>query len=374
MQKKSLYSIVAALALTAGIYSCNRINGVDNNQVIETPYSLYFADSAGAVYNSNDGRTVKLIFPADGKPCRALCTSGNNVLIIKDNVYYSTDNGKNFNHSYDSVEQAKFPACGTLDSLPQNQTMVIDLPDWPRTFISTNDPRVLTETIIGASSTENTHGTYGSWYPDLPDSNGNVGFVPIAVHSFTKLTSGVVVGYDAVRDRVVYREKSTLWKESTGNSAGHFGVGAPTRQTGTGLPDTAYCFGHFNNQLIALVNRCSAHGAWFSEDTGRNWTAYSGLPQNALLCIAAPFEQTCLVGTKGAGLYVLNLNTSSFQQVINGLASNLHIRSITAKQNIYKNGNVEKSIFIATNQGIYVSKDNGINWTLTIQGNFTAIY
>jgi hypothetical protein len=165
-----------------------------------------------------------------------------------------------------------------------------------------------------------------------------------------------------------------LWQESTGNDAGIPGHGAPTRQSGSGLPKPAYCFGHFNNRVIALINNCVSHGAWYSDDTGRNWTAYPGLPQNDLLCIGAPFEETCLVGTRGAGLYVLNTQTNSFQQCINGLASNLTVRSIAAKQNTYKNGTVITYVYLATDQGLYQSRDGGITWTRTLDGNYTAVY
>lgn len=378
MRKTSLYCTIAALALAAGLYSCKKVNGIDNDQVVQTPYSLFFADSAGTVYNSSDGITKKVIFRADGRPCRAICVGGTNIFIIKDQLYYSTNNGVNFNHSYDSVSQAKFAACGQSDTaLPHNQTMVLDIPDsdWPRTYVATSDPHATVDRVAGAAMSWNTHGTPGSWFLDGVDTNGAVGYVPtVYFHSFTRLANGIVVGYDAVRNRVFYREKGTLWKESTGNDAGLPGVGAPARQTGNGLPQAAYCIGHFNNELFALINQCASHGAWYSDDTGRNWKSYPGLPANDLLCIAAPFEQTLLVGTRGAGLYIFNLNTHSFQQAINGLTNNMTVRSITAKQNIYKNGNVVKYIYLATDKGLFVSKDGGVNWSRTLDGNYTAIY
>jgi hypothetical protein len=50
------------------------------------------------------------------------------------------------------------------------------------------------------------------------------------------------------------------------------------------------------------------------------------------------------------------------------------VTGVVGKQNIYKNGNVENLIYIATNKGIYVSSNMGQNWTLVVSGNYTAIY
>jgi hypothetical protein len=50
------------------------------------------------------------------------------------------------------------------------------------------------------------------------------------------------------------------------------------------------------------------------------------------------------------------------------------VRGVVGKENIYKNGNVSKFVFVATNRGLYKSSDLGENWTKVVGGNFTAIY
>jgi hypothetical protein len=380
MKKTSLYGIViGALSLAVGFFGCHKTDGVDNNQVLQTPYALFFADTAGALYKTNDGTNYKFLFPADGKPTRAICVSGPNVLWVKDNLYYSQDNGKNFNHSYDSVNKLPMGICSGI--LPMNQSMIISVTGLSETLVlvSSGDPSLQTSYgLLDAVYSRSVNGRPGLWFALRIDTNGQANPTgPIDATSFTQQANGVLVSYDGRHNRVFYstaNEGFGFFKESTGNDAGLGGRGNPNIQSGNGLPDSAYCIGHINNRLIALINQCTYHGAWYSDDTGRNWTSYPGLPQNQLLCVASPFEKVCLVGTKGAGLYTLNLNTGAFQPNSNGLASDLIVRSIASHQNVYKNGNTEQFIFLATNKGIYTSKDGGINWTKTIPGNYTAVY
>src|ERR1035437_9370138 len=98
MQKSSLYATVVALAtIIIALSSClKKVNGINNDTVIETPYSLYFSDTAGALYNSNDGKTIqRTVFKADGFPCHAICIVNNNILWPKGNLLISSDNGTN---------------------------------------------------------------------------------------------------------------------------------------------------------------------------------------------------------------------------------------------------------------------------------------
>jgi len=203
----------------------------------------------------------------------------------------------------------------------------------------------------------------------------------------------VLCGYDANTNRNFYRTKTTLWSECTANpdSANWPNIGNPFNRSGIPLPHhqvflspvvvdsdlTAhYSLGHINNRLIAIDNKnCNANGAYYSDDSGRNWTQYQGLPNKPLLCVSSPFDGISLIGTDSAGLYVLNTNTNVWQQQnTNGLGRNLIVRNIAFKENLFKNGTVQKYVYLATNVGIYQSIDGGNNWTLTIPGNFVAVY
>lgn len=403
MRKSFLYlSLGFVAAAMVSIYSCvKKVNGINNDQVIETPYGLFFSDTAGTLYVTNDGKTVKTIFKADGFPCRAICTDDGNVLWVKKNLYIST-NGRNFNHAYDSVTSYDFKACNGK-WLNLNQSMIIDIPDWEQSFTCSDYPTT-TENYLGVVSNTRRGGILGYWWPELPDTPvftgdpvpfGSYGTPPytIRVTSFTLLKNGVLCAYDGRNNRNFFRTKTTLWNECTANPehGAEPGVGDPANFSGTPLPhriplgfgftapvDTTafYSLGHYNNRLIAIDNiNCNSNGAYYSDDTGRTWKPYSGLPNKPLLCIASPFEEICLIGTDSAGLYVLNNNTGMWQlQQNNGLEKNIIVRNIAFKENIYKNGSRKKFVYLATNKGIYQSTDNGNYWTLTIPGNYVAVY
>lgn len=401
MRKSFLFLTLGFVAVAlVTIHSCTkRVNGINNDQVIETPYSLYFSDTAGTLYSTNDGKTAKIIFKADGYPCRAICTDNGNVLWAKRHLYYST-NGKNFNHSYDSLTSYNFMACNGL-WLNLNQSMIIDIPSWSKSFTCSDYPAT-SENYLGIVCNTHQAGKIGYWWPELPDTPvfagdpitiGNVGAPPytIRVTSLTLLKNGVLCGYDGRNNRNFFRTQNSLWSETTANPEGVVGIGDPANASGVPLPhripdgfgftapvDTTafYSLGHYNNRLIAIDNiNCNSNGAYYSDDTGRTWKAYSGLPSKPLLCIASPFEEICLIGTDSAGLYQLNNNTSMWeQQPNNGLGKNLVVRNISFKENIYKNGSRKKFIYLATNQGIYQSTNGGSNWTKTIDGNFVAVY
>ena len=391
MQKLSLYGLVLLFAIgVTGYYSCTKVNGINNNTVIETPYALYFTDTAGTLYCTNDGKTSKQVFPADGYAPRALCVANNNIIMVKSNLYLSINNGVNFNHGYDSISTYPFTACsGLLEDL--NQSMIINIPSWNETFVATNANTG--NNYLGVSFNLYAGGVAGYWWIDAPDSVGaigNYGAFPITMTSFALLKNGVLCGYDGIHNRNFYRTKTTLWNECTAvaDSVDYGAIGRPTNHSGIILPhvdmlyggtdsSARYTYGEYNNRLIAIDNKnCNNVGAYYSDDTGRTWTAYQGLPNKPVLCVCSPFEQVCLVGTQQAGVYMLNTNTNTFLPSNNGLASNLTVRNIAYKTNIYKNGNNINNnfVYIATNQGIYMSIDNGNNWTLAFAGNYVNVY
>ena len=393
MRKPYLYLAITVgllIVLVTGIFSCTRINGVNNDQVVETPFNLFFGDISGAVYSSNDGANInKEIFEADGYPCKAICVSYNNILLVKQNLYVSTDNGISFNHSYDSSGSYPGKACnGYL--LDLNQSMIVNIQDWNKVFIVNDDLDQHNYTGLSYSLYA---GGQGNWYLGELDTTGHIGdygpYPYLSITTMTLMPNGVLAGYDSRHNRNFYRTKTTFFYECTANPdtvSGFYNYGAPYNHSGNHLPyndsnstpiqtGARYSLGHYNNQLIAIdQNNCHTYGAYYSDDTGRNWAPMTGLPNYPLLCVESPFEEVCLVGTAGAGLYILNTNTHTWQANNNGLASNLTVRSIVGKQRTYKNGKTVAYIFLATDAGIYQSLDGANTWTLTMPGNFTAIY
>jgi hypothetical protein len=395
MRRSSLFYICCFVVFVAGsMHSCRRSNGIDNNNVIQTPFSLLFSDTAGALFNTNDGRNYNgVLFSPDGKSCRAIATSGVNILWAKKNLYYSNNDGKNFNSSYDSLLSFAAVTCDG-QVLNTNQSMLLNIPKWDNRVYTISDSKDAGKNWLGVLHSDN-FGNPGSWALDGSYDTDKVGFLPCRMKSYTFLADGTLCGLaytpssgDTVHHRNFVKkgkdgdaDYGNRWFETTANpdDISHIyhgnASGTPLPPYGTTYTDTAYFFlGHMVNRLIAVDGKCH-YGAWCSDDLGKNWKPYStGLPANTpLLCIEAPFEEVCLIGTAAHGVYILNKHTDAWEPSNKGLGSNVTVRSIAAKKNIYKNGNVRKFIYLATNKGIYESADGGINWTLTIPGNYVAV-
>ena len=372
-QTKQFAFGIVTICLLVTIYGCLKTsNGLNNNSIIETPYYLFFSDSVGAIYNTCDGIKInKLSLSPDGKPCRALCISGNNILFAKDDLYVSDNFGVNYNHSYDSLRSIHTTA---INGLPMNinQSIIVDVPQWHSVYTVTNDPG--TNNWLGVAYNYR-HGATGYWTTDsyydtatatMPTS------MPVKLSTLTLLKSNTLCGYDPFQNRYFYK-KDTLygWDESTYNFAAG---GAPTAPPALDTTNSFYTYGHYNNELIAIDTK-GLKGASFSDDLGATWTPFTGLPAHTpLLCINSPFEELCLIGTDSMGVYILNANTHAFQPSNNGLPTNAVVYGIAGKQNLYKNGVTQRYIYLATNKGLYQSKDNGLDWILVMPGKFTAIY
>lgn len=395
MRKSSLLKNLGLILLAvSGIYSCKRFNNIDNSNGIQTPYGLFFSDSAGALYLTNDGREYTgPFFPPDGKSCRALVTSGNNILWAKTHLYYSNNNGRNFNPTYDTLSTYPFFDCNMRER-NTNQSMLKNLPGWGNRVYTISASKDNGKNWLGVLFSDN-FGNPGTWQLDGSYDTDKVGRMPVRMYSYTQLANGVLCGLafsgptdnDNAHPRNFVKRSNdpnayeARWYEITANPDNipyiYLGnkSGTPLPPYGTTLTDTGFFYlGHMVNRLIAIDAKCF-YGAWYSDDTGKNWKQYTGLPANTpLLCIEAPFEEVCLVGTAGKGLWILNAHTDKWEPCNKGIGSNVTVRSIVGKKNIYKNGTERKFIYVAANDGIYESSDGGINWTKTIGGNYVAVY
>ncbi len=393
--------ILVVAAMVTVLYSnCKKPSGIDNGNVIETPYSLYFVDTLGAVYKTNDGLSFNKVFNPDGFPAKAIITSGEVVLLCKNNIYSSIDNGHNFNHAYDSLQSSAnlFGMGYALNNLPIdcNQSMIIEVPGGSTSpsFVyacsDAPDPSG-TSNYLGVAYNNN-HGLRGNWSMDngYDTTPGMVSPLPVQMVSFALMKNGTLVGLALNHNSAAGGPSSfrnfinptpldamAIWQEVTGTL-----VNSTFPDIDTTLPPNVlypgisgfFTLGRYNDRLIAIDQK-GACGAWYSDDMGRRWKQYSGLPSNVpLLCVSSPFDQVSLIGTYGDGLYIYNQGTGAWQRNNSGLGANITVRGITSKRNYYKNGTTKDYIYLATSLGIYQSTDMGLHWTRTIPGNFKNIY
>lgn len=341
MRKISVVYVALTLSILGiALQSCQKNNGIVNNEVVSKPYTLYVVDSQGAVFNTNDGLDYKkTVFQPDGIPPRAIATSGENIIMIKSSVFVSENEGEHFNVGYQTPSASAF-----------HQSMVIDVPSF--------EGRVYVASALGNSvAYSDEHGVKNSWR--LDNSNPLNG---ASITSFTQLMDGTLVAFDDI-NRNVYTKASidAAWGQMNGASL----PGAGTGQ---------FYITHYGNTVVAVDYTGNA-GVWYSNDMGNNWAQYSGIPTGVrILSASAPFDRVLILGLEGEGIMRLPLGSTTFEPAINGLDISTSVHGIVAKSNTFKTNAKQQLVYIATNKGIYESEDNGENWIKVRAGNFAAIY
>lgn len=352
------YKLAIVIFAVVTFAGCSKDNGINNTTVIATPYSLYFSDSAGSLWNTNDGIFFKYsVFKPDGVPSLAIAMADTNLIWIKGGVpvglvtaHIWVPKTVSFNTTYQP-----------LNPNAVDQTMVLYAADRKRVYIATADG-----TYSGVKYNDSS-GKALNWNDDTYMMQTGASTFFSTITSFTELKDHTIIAIDwntASKAIFVLPPPPSIpskvpWQQIT-----------PT----TPLPSGGqFTLSHFNNTIVA-VDRAGINGAWYSQNHGMDWYQYS-LPSELigrkLYCAYAPFESTLLLGTESNGVYVLQ--GTSFVASSNGLTALTAVRSITAKQNIYVNGVSVQYVYIATSQGIFRSEDLGQNWVPVRAGNYYSI-
>jgi hypothetical protein len=333
---RTLYAAsLAALLLTLGLAGCRKENGIDNETVILKPYAVFVADGEGALFSTNNGDEYTTLFTPDGFASRAIVTAGTNIIWVKNNLFTSEDNGLNFNARY-FYSRAGVPW----------QQMILYVPSHGRVYISSAQDRTV------AYSEDN-----GVMWK--ADRAFDTLLGPGAITSFAQLGTGALFGYSNDSNRIYRRDnKDDKWSETFPNN----------------LPvDSSFYLHNFNN-ILTLSSYRGGNGVWYSNDSGRNWTQYGGVPQRKIYCTASPLNQVLLIGTDSTGIYRSVNGTSAFVPANSGLDLYTSVYGITGKDNQYKNGRVLQYVYIATSTGVYRSEDGGQNWIKVKPGVHRSIY
>jgi len=350
MQKSYLFYKVAAVVLLAlAFQSCKKNHGVDNNIEVQTPYTLYYTDSAGNLFHTNSGDVQdRLRFPADGYPMRALYVIDSNILFIKKGMFYSK-NDSNFNPTY--LETGHLP-----NQLSYNQSMFLHAKDQGRIYICTNDGN-------GIAYSDQS-GNPGSWTKDNNWDGGIVNLGIVNISSITQLDNGVIVGYDPVNNRTFAKnDAGGSWHETTFD---------PNDPTVGRLPDTSsWTLWHMGNTVIA-IDSTSYNGIFFSTNNGNTWTQTTDpvLQHTRCFHISVIFNQVLMGTEKG----VYRLVGGQFQPSNTGVVHDTRVRGFAGKEIIYKNGEIKQYIYMTCSKGLYRSVDQGHNWEFVRDGNLICVW
>ncbi len=343
MRKPFLFSSLALLAIAISFSACKKVNGIDNEDEIQTPYSVYFSDSAGVLYNTNDGDVIKrLVFPADGYPSRAFAITGTNHMVwIKRNAHYSDNNGNNFNPTYLFVNPAAY-----------NQSALLYAVDQERVYIAGTEYR-------GVSYNDK-HGELEEW--DVDNEWDETIVDPISVTSFAQLNNGTICAYDNIHYRFFVKDnKGDKWSEKAIDTVNNFP-----------LYKGSFSLASYKNIVVA-IDSSSNMGAWYSANNGEAWSQFSGLPANTkIACAGAPFNEELFVGTYYNGLY--RTQGGVLIPSMEGLDQNTIVRGIKGKFERFKNDTERRVVYLTANNGIYRSYDMGRNWVKIREGNYINVY
>ncbi|RYD53415.1 MAG: hypothetical protein EOP52_04585 [Sphingobacteriales bacterium] len=330
----------AAVLLAASLSSCRKENGIDNNQVILRPYSLFVSDSAGGLSYTNDGQVYRNFFRTDGTADRGILVSGNNLLWAKSNLQLSENMGA-FNPTYRELPYAPDAKWSS---------MMLRSDAHARIYVASRvDPGV-------AFSEDNGK----SW---IPDTSSRINTDSKRINTFAQLDNGLLWGYDNKVQKAYVKFGKTIPWAALG---------------GTSLPTSAdYQLTSYGNTLVAY-DYSGQQGAWYTIDTGRNWSQFGGIPAGKRLRSAVvPFGQNLLLGTDDGEIY--RLDNGTFVLSNEGIERGSIVRSMAFKSDVYKgdNGSASREIryvYAATSNGLYRSEDNGVNWVKMAPGNFQNLY
>lgn len=335
MRSSFIYVLAVLMLIGATLGGCKKKSAlsIDNNSVIQKPYTLYVADTNGALFHTNDGaRFNQVPGPGSGPGLvvRAVTISDTNILFVIHNAFVSDDKGNNFNPI--SPENIANPNTYW-------QSMIMDVPAWNRIYMST----------IDGIAYSDSNGRMYTWKTE-----------GVNLTSFTVLRNGNLVGINGVTNTIFRLE----------------GLDKKWEAKGSGLPAGGpYHLTHFEDMIVA-ADYTGANGVLISSDYGVNWTPFTGIPTDGrIFCLTGAFDQSLLVGTEKHGIFrVVPKSSTEFKPSNDGLLSGAEIKGLTTKSNIYKNGAVKQYVFASTNRGVFMSENLGENWTLVFDRNCTAIY
>lgn len=350
---------IALVALT--LQGCNRDGGLDNLNVITKPYSLFFADTSGAIFSTNDGQRFEKVMGPDRADVQTLATSGKNVLMVKarSTTLFVSDGGMglnaNFNPSFSDINPLAFGTSLLINLPGYNDTGAAGVKD--RIYISSN-PLTKTRGLFYQDHNANRDSL---WLPvaDFAQITSNVKEY-VSATSFARLENGTVVAFDN-STRLVWTKPNlqNAWKLS------NLVVGGAISNNNTPTNPKTYIIAQKNDILAVSVDAGSANtgGIWRSINNGITFDKMPSFPgDTAITCAAAPFGKVLIACTRHSGIWRFTGTGGTWVPANVGLKDGARIYAISFQDNKFKNDKSGEYVFVGTSDGVYRSDDLGQTW------------
>jgi hypothetical protein len=332
--KMKNYLLIIVLGLVAGFVSCEKYNQIDNNSTVKVPYILYVGGLDGYLASTNDGfnfNTKQGVF-SGSDTTRGIIVADTNVIHIRQKLYVS------------SAKAA--PLQKPVYVVPNDQNMsLLDVFN-KRVYVAGRMTAASPDFIIYSSDNGQ------SWNPDANFASTNT--VPSGVITSITQTKGGVLYCMNTKNQIFTRTGTGAWSYVT-----------PTTLIDS-LPGIVpgltqeWFIGSYDNNVLA-IDKKGNYGIYKSTNGGVSWKFMTGLPAAEILFVKqVEYSDVVYVGTKGAGLWRLEGN--NFRRTDGGMLPNSHIYGITGKRITYRTDLSKYYYFAATNNGLYRSENNGIDW------------
>lgn len=332
--------IICAFVLSSQV-SCKKVSpmAIDNDEVIQTPYGLFVANTSGMLLKTNDGKSFYNVFPPDGYAPVAIETSRETLLLLKENLHASFNDGKNFQVVYDKVSKMPW------------EEQLVDVPMQQRLYVTSSEGK-------GVAYSDNNGLDF------IVDANFNP-LMPgdYLITSFAPLNDGSVYAFSNLSYLLLKRDnRDAPWN--------------PVTIEGTFPAMDGEYFISGNGMNLFLIDHKGERPHYISENGGTTWSRLN----NTYIPFGTQMNAACqapggplVLGSEDQGIFV-SADDGNIYNSNGGLLDNTSIKRLTVKRNVYKNGVSKYFIFAATDKGLYRSDDLGYNWVLMTPISFEYNY